>query len=248
MVDAGKGAGRSRKLTNRLNAVDRALELNPHYFEAWDFKAELQAGALQFDRRRRSLRQGRGSMCDELIHVGGRRAWIEAQRNWVAGNHSSRCAVLAENAGYNWGWHQLVVWLAGQGASFADAEGAIEQLLKLQPQDAWAQRQLALVRLRQGDKAGAQRVFSAVFDAARRIGSRLKISSTSSWKSARNLTGAAETLRRMQTHQPGARTLAREVILDVLRTGDKTTALKLFNMLCAQPDPDPWPVQLRQRH
>jgi hypothetical protein len=58
-----------------------------------------------------------------------------------------------------------------------------------------------------------------------------------------NLTGASETLRRMQTHQPGARTLAREVILNT-RTGNKPTALKLFSAVCTQPDPDPWPVQV----
>ena len=228
------------ELTNRLNAVDRALELNPHYFEAWDLKAELLAEALQFAAAVEACDKGVAACATNSFMLRGRRAWIEAQRNRVPEAIREMRAVLAENAGYTWGWHQLVVWLTGQEA-YADAEGAIEQLLKLQPQDAWSQRQLALVRLKQGDKAGAQKVFSAVFDASptdrfaaeNLFNLQLEIS---------NLTGAAETLRRMQTHQPGARTLAREVILNT-RTGDKATALKLFNTLCVQPDPDPWPVQ-----
>ena len=150
-------------------------------------------------------------------------------------------AVLADNAGYAWGWHQLAIWLTGQQA-FADAEAAIEQLLKLQPQNAWAQRQLALVRLKQGDKAGAQKVFSSVLDASptdqyaaeNLFDLQLEVG---------NLSGATETLRRMQTHQPGARTLAREVILNA-RTGNKSAALNFFSTLCKQPDPDPWPVQV----
>ena len=228
------------ELLQRLNAVERALELNPHCFEAWDLKAELLAGALQFTAAVEACEKGMASVATNSFMLRGRRAWIEAQRNQMPEAIREMRAVLAENAGYTWGWHQLVVWLTGQEA-YADAEGAIEQLLKMQPQDAWSQRQLALVRLKQGDKAGAQKVFSIVLDASptdkfaaeNLFNLQLEIG---------NLTGAAETLRRMQTHQPGARTLAREVIL-LARTGDNAMALKHFDTLCTQPDPDHWPVQ-----
>ena len=230
----------AKELTNRLKAVDRALELNPHLLEAWDFKAELLAGALQFDAAIEVCDKGIAACVTNSYTLRGRRAWIDAQRAKVPEAIRQMRAVLADNAGYAWGWHQLAIWLTSQNA-FADAEEAITQLLKLQPQNSWAQRQLAVVRLKQGDKAGAQKVFSAVFDASpmdqfaaeNLFNLQLEIG---------NLTGAAETLRRMQTHQPGARTLAHEVILNS-RKGDKATALKLFNTLCMQPDPDPWPVQ-----
>ena len=232
--------GGAAEMPNRLKAVERALELNPHFFEAWDLKAELLAGDLQFDAAVETCEKGAVACATNSFMLRGRRAWIGAQRNRLPEAIRELRAVLAENAGYTWGWHQLVAWLTGQEA-YADAEGAIQHLLKLQPQDAWAQRQLALVRLKQGDKAGAQKVFSAVFDlsptdkfaAENLFNLQLEIG---------NLTGAADTLRRMQTHQPGARTLAREVILNA-RTGDKATALKFFTQLCTQPDPDPWPVQ-----
>src|SRR5512143_2115045 len=45
----------------------------------------------------------------------------------------------------------------------------------------------------------------------------------------------------MQTHQPGARTLASEIFLH-LRTNDRTASIRAFETLCALPDPDPWPV------
>ncbi len=224
----------------RSKALNRALELNPNYLEAWDFKAELLAGALQFDLAVKACEEGLANCPANAFMLRGRRAWIDAQCNKVPDAIRRMREVVAENAGYVWGWQQLVVWHLHEKA-YSDAETAVRQLLKLQPQNAWAQRQLAVVRLRQGDKAGAQQVYSAVLEgsptdelaAQNLFDLQLELG---------NLSGAAETLRRMQTHQPSARTLAREVILKT-RSGDKSTALELFRQICTQPDPDPWPVQ-----
>ena len=225
---------------DRLQAVNRALELNPQSFEAWDLKAELLAEASQFEAAIEACDRGVAVCTADAFALRGRRAWVEAQRGQVPEAIRQMRAVLADNAGYAWGWTQLAAWLTGQKA-YADAEGAIERLLKLQPQNLWARRQLALVRLQQGDKVGAEKSLRAVLDASptdqfaaeNLFNLQLEVG---------NLAGATEILRRMQTHQPGARCLAYEVILNT-RTGNQPKALELFKTLCAQPDPDPWPVQ-----
>ncbi|HTS17729.1 MAG TPA: tetratricopeptide repeat protein [Verrucomicrobiae bacterium] len=228
------------QLSARLEATDHALRLNPNFFEAWDLRAELLAEGLQFDSAMDACEKGAAACPTNSYMLRGRRAWIEAQRGKIPEATRQMRAVLADNAGYAWGWQQLSIWLTGQKL-FYDAEAAISQLLKLQPHNTWAQRQLAIIRLNQGNKSEAQKAFKAVLD----VSPTDKLAAENLFNlqlEIGDLTAAAETLRRMQTHQPGARTLACGVMLNA-RMGSEASALKDFACLCKQPDPDPWPVQ-----
>jgi hypothetical protein len=99
----------------RLAAVGRAIELDPHWTEAWDLKAELLALAERFDEAIESCGEGAGH-CTVNVHIlGGRHAWIEARRRRIPEAVRLMRKVLAENSSYVWGWHHLVLWLTEQG-------------------------------------------------------------------------------------------------------------------------------------
>ncbi len=226
-------------ISERLAAVEQALKLDVHSTEAWDLKAEVLAIAERFDDAIRACEDGAAACIADLHILRGRRAWIEAsQRNLPEAVRRIR-EVLAENASYVAGWNQLAQWLVEQGA-FADAEAALEQLLRLRPHEPWVSRQLGILRLRQDDQEGAREAFAAA----------LELVPTDMF-SAHNLftlqlqgnilDDAAATLRVMKTHQPGASTLAAETRL-LLRRKNTPPALEVLKTLCAMPDPDPWPV------
>jgi tetratricopeptide (TPR) repeat protein len=226
-------------LPERLTAVDKALELDPHSTEAWDLKAELLTEAEQFEDAICACEEGAAVGRVDAYILGGRRAWVEAERREFTEAVRLMREVLAENASYVWGWHQLAQWLSQQGA-LADAAAAFEQLLRLRPHDAWVNRQLGVLRLKQEDNAAAQKAFAAA----------LQLAPTDSYAAhlvfdlqlrAGDVEGAKGTLRVMQTHQPGARTLAAEILLQV-RDRDGRSAIKGFQVLCQSPDPDDWPI------
>jgi tetratricopeptide (TPR) repeat protein len=226
-------------VSERLAAVDRALELNPRDAETWDLKAELLARAERFDDAVQTTLDGTQACTTEVHILRGRQAWIEARRNRLPEAVRLMRDVLAENAAYVWGWNQIAHWLLKQGA-IVDAAAALETLQRLRPHDAWVLQQLGLLKLKQDDRVAAQKFF----------GGALRISPTDAY-SAQNLfdlqlksadlQGAAETLRVMQTHQPGAATQAAEIFL-LLRKNEIKAACALLEKLCASADPDAWPL------
>jgi tetratricopeptide (TPR) repeat protein len=226
-------------MSERLAAVDKALALDATATEARDFKAELLAYAERFDEAIKACEDG-AAVCTVDVHMlRGRQAWVEAQRRQFPEALRLMRAVLAENTSYVWGWNQLAQWLIQQGAT-VDAADALEHLLRLRPRDPWVHRQLGYLRLKKDDRAGAEKAFAIA----------LQLAPTDEY-SARNLfdlqlksddlNGAAATLRVMETHQPGAPTLASEIFLH-LRTNDRPASIRAFEKLCASPDPEEWPL------
>jgi tetratricopeptide (TPR) repeat protein len=226
-------------MPERLAAVERALELDGRSAEAWDLKAELLTTAERFDDAIKACTDG-AAVCTLDVHIlRGRHAWVEARRRQLPEAIRLMRALLAENASYVWGWNQLAHWLAEQGST-ADATAALEQLVRLRPHDAWVNRQLGFLRLKQDDRAGAQKAFAAALQLAPTdVAAAQNLFDLQ--LQASDLTGASATLRVMQTHQPGASTLASEIFL-LLRRNDKAAAIKVLEKLCKSPDPDPWPA------
>ncbi len=226
-------------MPERLAAVEKALELDRHLTEAWDLKAELLAEDERFDDAIRACEEGAAVCTAEVYMLHGRRAWVEARRRQLPEAVRLMRKVLAENVSYAWGWNQLALWLMEQEAT-ADATAALERLLQLRPREAWVHRQLGSLRLKAGDRPGAQKAFSKA----------LELAPTDAFAAqnivdlqlqAGELENAAATLRLMEMHQPGARTLAYEIFLH-LRTNDRTASIRAFEKLCSLPDPDGWPV------
>jgi tetratricopeptide (TPR) repeat protein len=225
----------------RMAAIQKALELDPHSTEAWDLKAESLAGVERFDEAIQACEQGAAACTVDVFLLQGRRAWLEARRRHLPEAVRLMQQVLAENANYAWGWNQLVHWLLEQKQN-TEAASALEQMVRLRPRDPWVHRQLGFLRLKQEDRVGAQQAFATA----------LRLAPTDSSAAhnifdlqlqANDLEGAAATLRVMETHQPGTRTLASQIFLSQ-RTNDTSSAFRSFETLCASPDPDAWPIDV----
>jgi tetratricopeptide (TPR) repeat protein len=165
---------------------------------------------------------------------------VEAARGQIPAAIALMRTVLAENAGFAWGWNQLAVWLLEQ-QSTGEAEVALQQLLRLRPRDAFAHRQLGFLRLQAGDNEGAQKAFSKAIEIAP-TDSAAAQNLVILQLNARQLTDASATLRLMETHQPGACTLALRILFR-LESAHHDAADKLFAELGEFVDPDPWPVE-----
>lgn len=226
-------------MSERLAATDRALALDPRASEAWDLKAELLTLAERFDEAVQTTQDGAQACTTEVHVLRGRRAWVEARRNRLPEAVRLMREVLTENTAYVWGWNQLAHWLLEQG-SLVDAAAALETLQRLRPHDSWVSRQLGFLKLKQDDRAAAQKYFAAALQisptdvhAAQNLFD-LQLQSS-------DLQGAAETLRVMQTHQPGATTQTTEIFL-LLRKNETKAANAVLEKICASADPDAWPL------
>jgi tetratricopeptide (TPR) repeat protein len=225
---------------SRLAAIARALELDTRFTEAWDLKAEVLACAERFEEALLACRQGATACTSDGHILRGREAWVEAQRGQLPRAVHLMRSVLEENASFVWGWDQLAQWLAWQEA-LDEAATALERLLRLRPHDPWVHRRFGFLRLRQGDRAEARSAFAATL--------RLDPADASAAQAlfdlhlqADDLGAAAATLQLMQTHQPGAATLAAAIRLH-LRCGEQAAAIEALRGLCASVDPEPWPVE-----
>lgn len=223
----------------RFEALDRAIELDPRLVESWDLKAELQALAERFDAAVATCREGLTHVALEPHILRGRIAWIEGRRRRYPEAIRLMREVLADNAGYVWGWHQLTIWLQEQG-DFSGAAEAFEVLRRLRPHDGWLSRQLGFCLLKQEKKPEAEDAFREAFLASPT--DNLAAQNLFDLQLARNdVPAASETVRIMKLHQPGGGTLAAEIAVR-LRQGHTRQALESLEQLAKLPDPDDWPM------
>lgn len=225
--------------TARLAAIERALQLEQRSTEIWDAKAEFLAYAERFDEAIQACTEGLAACTTDLFVLQGRHAWVEAQRKNLPAAISLMRAALAENASYLWGWNQLAIWLADSQPE--EAIKAVENITRLRPQDPWGHNRLGFLKLKRQDKVGARKAFATAMELAPTDQAAAE-NVFDLQLEADDLDGAQDTLRRMQTHLPGARTTTAEILF-LLRRGEYQAALKLFETLCVSPDPDAWPVR-----
>jgi tetratricopeptide (TPR) repeat protein len=224
---------------DRLAAINRAIELNPRSSEAWDIKAELLVEQEDFEGALQACADGMLACVSEVYVLQGRQAWIEARRRRVPEAISQMQKLLAENAGYAWGWHQLGSWFLEQD-KLAEATNAFEHLQTLRPHDAWVNRQLGFMRLKQKDTVGANKAFAAALNyAPTDVAAAHNL--LNAQLDASDLDGAALTLLVMQTHQPGAATVAAELRLRLYQ-GNLDAAITCFEAIIQSPEPEPWAV------
>ncbi|HEX5110652.1 MAG TPA: tetratricopeptide repeat protein [Vicinamibacterales bacterium] len=238
LVLARRLAG-AETISERLTALDRALAIDPSRTDAWDAKASVLGEAERFEAALEACTEGAARCRTDLHVLEARRASIEAARRRLPEAIQLMRAVLAENVSYVDGWYRLATWLLETDLA-GEATTALEHLQRLCPHDAWVNRELGLLHLKQGATEAAAQAFSAALrivptdvQAAHRL-INLQFD-------ARDLDAAAATLELMQVHQPGPATLAIEVRL-CLERHDDAGATSAFETLCASAHPDPWPI------
>jgi len=231
--------GTSADVEEQLNALDRALALNPGYLEAYDLKAWCLTRAKRYEEAMQTCAAPLWDGTTPLL-LRGRAAWIEAERGQLGEAMTRMRAILAEEPNYYWGWENLSEWARRSGAN-ADYLHAAENLVRLAPQHAIAYSYRGDARRCNGDRAGAKADFRKAIEldpAYRYAGLEL----FGEQMADNELDEAATTLVRMKEHAVDEYVLAAEVRLAV-RRGQRTEALKILRELCNIKREEDWPLE-----
>jgi tetratricopeptide (TPR) repeat protein len=224
--------------TERLDAFERALTLNPRLSEASDLKAEQLAAAGRFDE---ALAACQPSAWGEKMPVSlrGRAAWIEAKRGQIARAIELMRAVLTEDANYYWGWYHLAEWCRDH-ASNDEYLAASDQMVRLGPRSAQAFGYRGEARLRGGDRPGAHEDFRLAME----IDPDYAFAGMSLFDEQladNELEAAARTLAVLAKHVGGDYVTAREVQWCAQKR-ERQPALEGLRKLCLSSSTDTWPL------
>ena len=206
------GSDERANLEESLDALERALKLNPRLEEAHDLRARLLANAGLFDEALAACHPPPEAYTDQTrpFTLEGRAAWVIKQRGDLSAAREKLRAVVADHPGYEWGWRMLADW-AGDAADWLDAQACAERLVCLSPHTAPPLSYLADARLRLGQRCGAKRALrEAMRDPAYLFAPvtliRVLIEGEE-WAEAE------EVLAFLERHHPGPVALSRKVML-----------------------------------
>lgn len=137
----------------RLAAVERAIELDPWNWDAYDLQAELLVVEGRFDEAEKACSP---QLAEARIPISlrGRRAWVLAERGDRRRAIDEMSDVLAADAGYYWGWAQLTEWHRLEG-EHADYHAAALRMTRVAPLVSVAWGYLGDAQLQLGDRVAA---------------------------------------------------------------------------------------------
>lgn len=223
----------------RWAAVDRAIQLNPRYTDACDFKARLLAAEQKYDE---AIAVCRPSIWGEMLPtvLQGRIAWIEAQRGEFGRAIAQMKSVLEQEPDYYWGWGQISQWY---DYTRADAEylEAAQRLTQLGPEQSIAWGLLGDAQQRTGNLTAA----TSSFRKALELEPDYRFAGLSLFDLAleeKQLQEAAQTLEILEPHfADDAYVLARQVQLSALED-QKEKAKDALQKLCVHSIDSDWPL------
>lgn len=221
----------------RLDALNKALAINPRLGDAYDLRAELLCRDGRHDEAI--------AACNDPIWEGkvplflrGRAAWIEAQRGRRDVAIPQMRAVMAEDPNYYWGWTQLANWFRDARANAEYLQAATE-LVRLSPQESSPWGYLGEARLRSGDRAGGKEALQRALQIAPdyNFGAMLLFDEQ---LADNELEPARATLDLLKKYDAGDYVTARAVKLAV-KCNDRAAALAELTALALSPRSDGWP-------
>lgn len=140
-------------VAERLAVLEKAIQLNPRCFEAYDLRAETLTAQGRFDEA--VVACSPSGVASVPTPLKGRRAWIEAERGDLRAAVRLMRDALAQDPGYCWGWQHAAIWSCQLG-DMAAYEDAARQLTIQAPYAGAGFALLGDARLRRGDRAGAK--------------------------------------------------------------------------------------------
>jgi len=121
-------------LEERLDALERALALDPRLADAHDLRVTLLAGARRFDEAI--------AACSPAVFgaaiptpLRGRAAWVEAQQGRTRAAIAQMRQVVEASPNYYWGWNMLAEWYCADN-HFTEAQEAARKMARLAPRSA----------------------------------------------------------------------------------------------------------------
>ena len=155
-------AARPDSADERLDALDRAIALNPRFTDAHDTKAGLLAQLGRFDEAQAACRPS-GWEQSQPLELRGREAWLLSERGRTAEAIARMRQVVTEAPSYLWGWTRLTEWSLASKDWPAYGEAAA-RLVELRPTDALSYGYRGDARRRLDDRAGAKADFERAME------------------------------------------------------------------------------------
>jgi cellulose synthase operon protein C len=145
-----------------LEALDRALALNPRYEAAHFRRAMLLADQAKWDLALQACHPPVYGERPPPALMGGE-ALIQARRGDRGEAIHLMNLALAADPAMEWGWRRIAEWLHAE-KRFDETAEAAERLTRLSPGDPVSFGFLASVRLKKGDRPGALEAFTRAFE------------------------------------------------------------------------------------
>jgi tetratricopeptide (TPR) repeat protein len=220
-----------------FNALERALALNPRCEEAYDLRARALTCLNRFDE---ALVQCAPPLLQPVpIQLLIRAAWIESQRGNLGKAIERAKAALADHPEYFIGWQWLADWYV-RNQDLENATRAAEKMAGLAPLEAVPLGYLGDLKLRLGDRKGAQRAFERAFlldpDYTYAGFQLFSLALTKPDTDA-----ADKTLKTLARRGDNHQTISCAVELACARSQFKQ-AIDLFGTLCGLPDAQAWTI------
>lgn len=137
-----------------LDALGRALKLQPRCVEAYDMLAERLAEMGRFDEAKMAAVPGIFDPDPPMV-LQGRAAWVEARRGNLPAAIREMSALVALEPHYYWGWQQLAEWHNESGDSQEFLESA-RKLVEMRPDSPVALAMRGEAKLQTGDREGGK--------------------------------------------------------------------------------------------
>jgi tetratricopeptide (TPR) repeat protein len=223
----------------RLDALDRALALDPHLTEAYDLKAEQLAEAGRFDEAAAACLAPCWDDRPPLI-LRGRAAWVEARRGNLDAALDRMRRALDDDPDYLWGWRQLTDWCDASRPA-EEYLAAAQGLVACAPKnpDGYGHRGSAHQKL--GDRDAARADFRRALELAPDY-SFAGLTLFDMHMEDDDRDALAALLPTLEEHVGGPFVWARAVQF-AARTGDRALGLANLARLCRHPEPATWPLQ-----
>ena len=223
-----------------LEALDRALALDPYRVETYDLKAERLAEMGRYEEALAAAQPPLLAGNLPLV-LQGRVAWIEARRGNYAAAIPPMQALVAIEPTYVWGWYQLAEWYnaTGQNEHYLEAAG---ELVRLQPGHPLHLAMRGEARLKTGDREGGKEDLRE----ALRIAPGYSYAASLLFDACLvddEIREARQALALLQEHLTGPEVAVKQLQLAV-RLRDQETALKAFKEICEGTGQSPYPLQL----
>jgi cellulose synthase operon protein C len=223
----------------RYAAIEKALQLNPRYVDAHDWKARSLAGEMKWEEALAACAAEvwEGHPPSELK---ARAAWIEAQRGHLPAAIARMEAVVEESPGFFGAWSQLADWYQAIGDKDGNLRAA-EALVRINPQYEVSLGYLADARLQNGDTAGAREALQRAFDLDPRYDFAGNMLFDLQFE-AGEFEAAAQTNARVRRHADSPDAIARMAQV-AAKQGDTKPILEALERLVADPDARPWSLE-----
>jgi len=159
-----RALGGGEDLEGQLDAVDKALQLDPRSLEAHDERATILAGAGRYEEALEA--------CNSEVWAGnppvplrGRAASIRAFEGDIPRAVAEMQEILDSNPDYAWGWQQLAGWYR-QTDALEKYVAVTTKLVRLAPDNSNYQAALGNAKMLCNDFVGAKAAFGRAFELA----------------------------------------------------------------------------------